>query len=200
MKPAYRLFVVFVCAALAGCGSNGDVKEALGLNRQAPDEFRVLQRPPLSVPPEFNLRPPGQESEYVSGLPAQAKARDVVLGEGNTPTQGAPAQKNLAETAVVPVTSEALPSGADAQLLANAGAPHADPHVRQKLLDDKTNGVASKDSTYLFGGKKESDPEVDATKEAQRLKQDKDQNQPPTAGGDTPVIVPKDKGLLGGIF
>jgi hypothetical protein len=197
VKPAYRLFAALACAALTACGSGADMKETLGLNRQAPDEFRVLPRPPLSVPPEFNLRPPGQESEYVSGLPAQTKAHDAVLGTNDA---AASPQKGLADTAVVPVTSSPLPSGADGQLLADAGANKADPHIRQKLLDDKTGGIVSKDPNYLFGGKKADEPQVDPAKEAERLKQDKDQNQPPTAGGDTPVIEQKDKGILGDIF
>ncbi|KJS38300.1 MAG: hypothetical protein VR70_10355, partial [Rhodospirillaceae bacterium BRH_c57] len=45
-----------LAATLSGCG--GGVKETLGLNRQAPDEFQVVSRPPLAIPPEFKLRPP----------------------------------------------------------------------------------------------------------------------------------------------
>jgi hypothetical protein len=185
------------CSVLSACGKGVDVKESLGLNHEAPDEFRVLARPPLSVPPEFNLRPPGQESEYVGAVPAQTKAHDQVLG---TAEAAASPRSGSSATAVVPVTSGALPGRADSQLLANAGSTRADPHIRQKLLDDKLNGVASKDPGYLFGGKKTDEPEVDATKESDRIKKNKAQNLPPTAGGATPVIAPKDKGILGDIF
>jgi hypothetical protein len=188
-----------------GCGSSIDVKEKLGLNREGPDEYRVVPRPPLTVPPEFNLRPPGESSTYVSGMPAQNRAHDQVTG-GDTSTPAvpdAPASSSNPFTnaaAVTPVTSGALPSSSDSQLLANAGANKADPQIRQKLLDDKMNGVGgAKDPNYLFGGKTQSDTLVDPTKEADRLKQDKEQNKPPTAG-DTPVIAPEDKGLLGTIF
>jgi len=194
MKSSYRLLPVILCAALAGCGSSSDLRDKLGLVHQAPDEFRVLPRPPLSVPPEFNLRPPGQESEYASGQPAENRAHDEVLGN----EAGIPPQPR-ASTAVVPVTSGSLPSGGDAQLLSNAGAGKADPRIRQRILDDTTNGGVAHDSSYLFGGKKQEDTEVDPTKEAQRLKNDKAQNKPPTTG-DTPVIAPQDKGILGDIF
>lgn len=195
MKSAYRLLAALGCVALTACSSSADIKDTLGLNRQAPDEFRVLPRPPLSVPPDFNLRPPGQESDYVSGGAARDRAHDQVLG-----TDASSQTHNLADTAVVPVTSGPLPSGADAQLLANAGAGRADSRVRQRLTDDKMNNVGPKDSGYLFGGKSKDDPQVDPAKEAERLKKDKADNQPPTAGGDTPVVPTKDKGLLGGIF
>lgn len=193
MRLASAFFTGFLCAALMGCGSNGDIKEALGLTREGPDEYRVVPRPPLSVPPEFNLRPPGeQESNYVSGKAAQVRAHEGVLGV-NTATVGS------ADTAVTPVTSGDLPNGSDAQFLANAGATKADPHIRQKILDDKMNGIAEKDPDYLFGGKTESDSIVDAEKEKDRLKTNKAQNKS-ASEGETPVIKPKSKGLLGDIF
>ena len=40
---------------LYGCGG---VKEKIGLIKKAPDEFQVYQSKPLSVPPNFELRPP----------------------------------------------------------------------------------------------------------------------------------------------
>ena len=40
---------------LLGCES---VRKAVSGKKQAPDEFVVYKRPPLALPPEFNLRPP----------------------------------------------------------------------------------------------------------------------------------------------
>ncbi len=40
---------------LYGCGG---VKEKIGLIKKAPDEFQVYKSKPLSVPPNFELRPP----------------------------------------------------------------------------------------------------------------------------------------------
>jgi hypothetical protein len=206
---AARIGTLLVCAGLMGCGSAADMRDKLGLNREGPDEYRVVPRPPLSVPPEFNLRPPGQASEYVSGMPAQTRAHAQVLGGDAAAAPDASAQpaagsNPFASTgvaaAVAPVTSGPLPSSSDSQFLANAGAGKTDPQIRQKLLDDQMNGTGGvKDPNYLFGGKTQSDSVVDAAKEADRLKQDKQENKPPTAG-DTPVVVPEDKGILGTIF
>src|ERR1700759_3338402 len=42
---------------LAGCGGN-DLSRTFGLTRDAPDEFTVTTRAPLSMPPDFSIRPP----------------------------------------------------------------------------------------------------------------------------------------------
>lgn len=51
-----RVFLM-ICmfAALAACSST--TKEDLGLARRSPDERAVEQRRPLSLPPEFDVRP-----------------------------------------------------------------------------------------------------------------------------------------------
>ncbi len=41
---------------LAGCGN--DLTRTFGLTRDAPDEFTVTTRAPLSMPPNFSVRPP----------------------------------------------------------------------------------------------------------------------------------------------
>ena len=43
---------------LVGCG--GETAEILGFKKQAPDEFSVVRGVPLSVPPDFGLRPLSQ--------------------------------------------------------------------------------------------------------------------------------------------
>jgi len=41
--------------SVVSCGSA--TKEKLGLSKKAPDEFMVVPRAPLSLPPEYDLRP-----------------------------------------------------------------------------------------------------------------------------------------------
>ena len=50
------LFINFVL--LYGCGG---VKEKIGLIKKIPDEFQVYKNKPLSVPPNFELRPPSKD-------------------------------------------------------------------------------------------------------------------------------------------
>ena len=54
-----RLWVILaLMAAPAMLGGCDTTKEALGLNKKAPDEFSVVTKAPLVLPPEFGLRPP----------------------------------------------------------------------------------------------------------------------------------------------
>ena len=51
------LFINFVL--LYGCGG---VKEKIGIIKKIPDEFQVYKNKPLSVPPNFELRPPSKDA------------------------------------------------------------------------------------------------------------------------------------------
>lgn len=96
---------------LAGCGDT--VKETLGLERITPDEFTVVERAPLVVPPNFDLVPPADGSD----IPASGtNAKDLVLGSQiSNPTTAASSQGSAAESL----------------LLQKAGKAQAD--IRQKL-------------------------------------------------------------------
>jgi len=60
---AIRLTMMLLsAAALTACGGNG---------KNSPDEFAVVNRPPLVVPPEANLKPP---------RPGEPKAQDMDPG------------------------------------------------------------------------------------------------------------------------
>src|SRR5579883_2916063 len=45
------------CLLLSACGGN-DLARTMGFVRDAPDEFTVTTQAPLSMPPDFALRPP----------------------------------------------------------------------------------------------------------------------------------------------
>ncbi len=51
--PCFAL--LFGATLLSGCS---DFKQVIGLDPTMPDEFAVELRAPLTVPPDFNLRPP----------------------------------------------------------------------------------------------------------------------------------------------
>lgn len=55
-----------------------------------PDEFRVVRKAPLTVPPEYNLRPPAPGESRPQELSADAAARVAVFGSdiGRDATEG----------------------------------------------------------------------------------------------------------------
>ncbi|MBS0185035.1 MAG: DUF3035 domain-containing protein [Proteobacteria bacterium] len=82
---------------LTGCD---DVRKTLGLERDPPDEFSVVSRAPISLPPDFNSLPTPQTPKhghdtknYVLGAPdkrpqeesPQIKAQKTILG--HSPSQ-----------------------------------------------------------------------------------------------------------------
>ena len=46
-----------IVGALIVTGCDG-AREAIGIGKQSPDEFAIVTRAPLSMPPDYGLRPP----------------------------------------------------------------------------------------------------------------------------------------------
>jgi len=65
-----------VLALSAACASSGDSRRA-----GTPDEFRVVKKAPLTVPPEYSLRPP--ELGAVRPLEVSPQRADQVVSFGN---------------------------------------------------------------------------------------------------------------------
>jgi len=53
-----RLFSMIICLVMIlGATACSDYRRAIGTEKSTPDEFQVVVRPPLSLPPEFTKRP-----------------------------------------------------------------------------------------------------------------------------------------------
>lgn len=176
---------------LAAC-SNSDVRGTLGLNRNAPDEFTVVSRPPLTVPPDFDLRPP-KPGAAPRGTNTENAAKAALLGDRAKPASetSLPDELPKTETAVVPVIASDAPTGAQAGFLKKARADAADEDIRNKLGADALRKPEDKPARSLLDklSKPESnEPVVDAKKEAERLRSNKDAGKPVTEGD-----VPEEK-------
>ena len=129
--------------ALTACGG-GTVKETLGIGHKAPDEFRVVARPPLSMPPQFNLRPPSANAASPTVIPADKQAKSIITGSKITiDDEGV----STVDTAVTTVDSSPLPSATsekknkklstESEFMKNIGVDKADPKVRDELIQQK---------------------------------------------------------------
>jgi hypothetical protein len=150
MKPFN--IVVIGCSALM-LGACSHVKETLGMERTAPDEFAVIERAPLTVPPNFDLLPPADGSVPVPNTTTET-AKGLVLGsQSSAPKPGAG-------------------SAAEQALLSKANAAQGDPAIRQQLAGpDTTPGEATTVGQKLgITSVDENGKALDATKEAGRLK------------------------------
>lgn len=87
--------VLLVAAGLlAGCS---EARQAMGLGKRAPDEFTVVKRAPLSLPPQYTLRPPEPGAPRPQEPSPTEQARQQVLGGGSA---GAASQQQGAVAAL----------------------------------------------------------------------------------------------------
>lgn len=203
----YRSYAIAaIClAALSAC-SGSTAREVIGLSREAPDEFRVVSRPPLSVPPQFSLRPPAEPGEEPARTAAHKKAESLVLGTPADSGDTFALRPGNADTAVSPVHSRPLNDGKNASpeqnFLMRAGANEADPEVRRKIERDRTAVAVPEDDSWwniLSTTPPKKEPMVNAKEEAERIKKNQEEGRPVTEG-DTPEIKPRDTGVLGRIL
>ena len=157
---------VFCVLALGACDST---KDQLGLNKQVPDEFKVVKRAPLDLPPDYTLRPPRPGAPRPQEQATSDAAAETVFGSTGT-------------------AGEIAPTSGEAALLNQAGGASADPSIRRQVdsetqkLFDRNKPVAEK--LLNIGGDRNTSSAtvVDAKAEAQRLETNAEAGKPVTEG------------------
>ena len=142
-KPLGRrmaIVSVALVAALAvqGCGQ---LRKLAGVDKNPPDEFKIVNKPPLVMPPEFNLRPPKAGT---------ASPQDLV------PTAQAISALFPGRTTLPPPASQS-----EQALLQAAGSAGASSNVRSTAGDSGTLVVEKGDliKDILTTGERENSPD-----------------------------------------
>src|SRR5882672_3746842 len=89
------LVTVGAMLALSGCG--GGVRQALGMTKHSPDEFLTVTHAPLTLPPDYTLRPPEPGAPRPQeGTAAEQAQTALYANDGGTApaTGGAPDASN----------------------------------------------------------------------------------------------------------
>ena len=173
---------IFAAATLLGLSAcSGDIERTFGLTREAPDEFTVTTRAPLSMPPDFNLTPPRPGASRPQELSAQQEAEAALVPEAALGT-------------------EAGPETPGQQALVNEAGPPAPADTRAKIdaeqeLDQPHRGLTER--LMFWRSTPEAGAAVDPVKESERLRENAALGQPPTVG-ETPII--QDKKPSGGFL
>jgi len=76
MKTILSLFL-FSSVFLVSCSQ---IRDSAGVNRKNIDEFKVVENPPLVIPPDFNLLPPDQLSEKDIDNVEGELAKEILFG------------------------------------------------------------------------------------------------------------------------
>tara|TARA_R110002096_G_scaffold196794_2_gene379765 strand:+ start:2178 stop:2750 length:573 start_codon:yes stop_codon:yes gene_type:complete len=177
-----RAIIFTVCAAAMAVSACTGVRQALGAEKVTPDEFRVVTIAPLTVPPEYNLRPPRPGEPRPEEIYPDQQARAALLG----------ASANFEG------------SDGEALLVARAGGGEADPFIRA-IIDGEAGGVVHKtrnfsDQILFWRGDSSSvisnaETPLDAEAEAERIARDQARAEALTGGGD--VEIERDRGGIG---
>ncbi len=175
---------------IGGCS---ETKDMLGLTKKAPDEFAVYSRPPLSLPPNYSLRPPSPGRDR----PQIIEPRDLAIDALLDSTALSPAARESAGGGGI----EASP-GVRA-FWQSTGVPEADPDIRA-IINRETTFLAEEDITAVerimfWGVQTEYGTVVNAQGEAERIRQNMALGRPITEG-ETPIIERRRKAILDGIF
>lgn len=156
-------------AALIGCES---IRQAAGVEKTPPDEFAVVTKAPLVIPPNFNLRPPKP------GAPPTNQS---------SPTDSAEAALSGTDPATVAAGLPNTYSPAEKNLLANTGGAMADKNIRAQIAADDRSMVTASDSftdELLFRSPPDPDAghPVNADAEHDRLVAEKTDGHTPVEG------------------
>ena len=119
------LAAMALLGAAVSLNACGHAREALGIAKVTPDEFRVVTKAPLTLPPDYDLRPPAPGEPRPQELQPESAARLALLGQA--------ANSNRSE-------GEKL-------LVKMAGADKADPLARY-VVDDEFGAIAYKDKSF----------------------------------------------------
>ncbi len=186
LKVAVTIVLAVTLTACEG------VRKQFGLTKQSPDEFRVVARAPLTLPPDFVLRPPE---------PGVARPQ-----EGTTAQQARKAIFRADEPTVAALETPGPLDGrsvGEQSLLRSAGVENVDPNIRLVVeretlrLNAESEGFID---TLVFWREKEAPGAVvDAQSEADRLRENAALGREATSG-QTPTIERRGKAFFEGIF
>lgn len=172
MKKTFLFPLILL--SLSACEAT---KEQFDFSKKAPDEFAVVKRAPLEMPPDYSLPPPTPGAPRPQEKSADLLARKAVLGED-----------------VIDQTArrEGVSEG-ESLLLQKTGAANANPAIRNvvdketaEMEEDELPGI---DHLRKMVGQTVEAPAkvVDPVAETNRLKQNKAQGKP-LSTGETPTI------------
>jgi DUF3035 family protein len=191
--------------ALVGCDS---IRDAAGVTKSPPDEFAVVTKAPLVIPPDFNLRPPNPGAAPTNQSSPTDSAQAALFGQDDP----------AAVAAALPNTF----SPGEKTLLADSGGATADHGIRAQIAADAKAMSTANDSftdelLFRSGPNPDAGHPVNADAEHDRLVAEKSNGQTPVEGqaatsqkdpqegatidkGGEPKPQSSGNGWLGGLF
>ena len=117
--------VSLVAVSALSLGACQGMRQSIGLVKVVPDEFVTVSTAPLSVPPEYGLRPPSPGQPRPQELAPESAARQILLGQRQSITR----------------------TPGEQALVTAAGADRADPLARY-VVDDEFGDLTHKEESF----------------------------------------------------
>lgn len=170
-RPIALVAMLAAAAASSGCAS---ISRVMGGTKVTPDEFRVVTQAPLTLPPDYNLRPPRPGEARPQERDPDEQARAALFGD------------EMGQAA----------STGERSLVAAAGAEAVDPGIRD-TIDFEAQGIVRRNESFVdrvlaFGGSSAPPPApLNPEQEAQRLEEEESIRRA-TGGGQ--VVIERRRG------
>ncbi|MCI5059866.1 MAG: DUF3035 domain-containing protein [Alphaproteobacteria bacterium] len=169
--------VLFMMGALLSVSACSKTQEQFDFSKKAPDEFAVVKRAPLEMPPDYQLRPPRPGAPRPQESATDEKAKQAVFGIEDL-------QENKQERQPVSV--------GESILLQKSGVAETKTNIRD-IIDQETAEIIKEETPTvdrLLGkvGKEIEAPAdvVDPVKETERIIHNSNAGKPVT-DGETPT-------------
>jgi len=117
--------VLTLAVSALALGACSNLQQSIGLSKVTPDEFLTVSTAPLTMPPEYGLRPPAPGQPRPQELAPESAARQILLGQRQSVTR----------------------SPGEQILVAQAGGDRADPLARY-VIDDEFGDLAHKEESW----------------------------------------------------
>lgn len=184
----HQRLVLTVCLAALFLSACSDAKRIVNREKRSPDEFAVYQRAPLSLPPDYGLRPPAPGTARPQDRDPSNQAREAL---GGTTVNASPTE------------SLSTASPGTLTFLRQAGADQAEPGIRA-IVDRETTIYASEqdsivDKIVFWQTQPEFGTTVNAEEETKRIREKQALGEPVNEG-EVPVFEPEKKAIFEGIF
>ena len=182
-KTSTFLCMVGAVELLSACES---ARKVFSGDKNAPDEFAVYSRPPLSLPPEYKLRPPKPGEKFQRGDSSVTVAKQAIVGQALNRRR--------------PPKVEGSPG--IMALLRETGGLTATPDIRA-TINEEASILSTQDQAFVdklifwVDERPEGSTIVDAKKEQKRIQKNQALGKPITEGQSPEIKVKRErKGLL----
>lgn len=153
-----KKLLLISCAVMGLSACSDEAKQDLGLINVAPDEFSVVTRAPLSVPPDYTLRPPRPGAARPMEISTQDQARQTIFGVSD-----------ISDSGTIKTDTESAGGFLD-----KVGANNANPNIRD-VLDTETptdNRTTAERLLFLKSKTEAEGNPIDPNEEFERLKEE----------------------------